>query len=139
MIAHGEGIIDRAPLTMQGIESLDRSAAVLFKDLKAATGFQSQFFNIELTALAFERAATFTALMEMSKEELVQYYSKQNESEEFSDDDFELMFRMDGPRRRGDDRQFKKLKAAIKQNKKDKEEKKKEAALAAATTATATT
>ncbi|CAB9528119.1 expressed unknown protein [Seminavis robusta] len=136
VIAHGEGIIDRAPLTMQGIESLDRSAAVLYKDLKAATGFQSQFFNIELTALAFERAATFTALMEMSKEELVQYYSKQSESEEFSDDDFELMFRMDGPRRRGDDKQFKRLKAAIKQNRKEKEEKKKEAGLAATTATT---
>jgi hypothetical protein len=124
VIAHGEGVIERAPLTMLGIESLDRSAAVLYKDLKAATGFQSQFFDIELAALSFERAATFTALMEMSIEELAEFYTTHSQSEEFSDDDYELMFRMDGPRRRGDDKQFKKLKNVIKKRKKEKEEKK---------------
>lgn len=125
VIAAGEGIILKAPLTMNGIESLDRSAAVLYKDLKASTGFQSMFFNIQLTAVNFERAATFTALMEMSREELAEYYSTHSQSEEFSDDDYELMFGMDGPRRRGDDKQFKKLKGVLKQRKKDKEEKKK--------------
>jgi len=124
VIATGEGIIERAPLTMNGIESLDRTAAVLYKDLKTATGFQSVFFNIQLTAVAFERAATFTALMEMSIEELAEYYTTHSNSEEFSDDDFELMFKMDGPRRVGDDKQFKKLKNVIKRRKKEKEEKK---------------
>jgi len=132
VIAVGEGIIERAPLTMNGIECLDRSAAVLYKDLKAAIGFQSHFFDIEVTAVAFEQAATFTALMEMSIEELAEYYTTHSQSEEFSDDDFELMFRMDGPRRVGDDRQFKKLKNVIKKRKKEKEEKKEAADLAAA-------
>lgn len=124
VIAAGEGIILKAPLTMNGIESLDRSAAVLYKDLKASTGFQSKFFNIQLTALNFEKAATFTALMEMSIEELAEYYTTHSQSEEFSDEDYELMFGMDGPRRRGDDKQFKKLKNVIKKRKKEKEEKK---------------
>lgn len=121
VIAAGEGIIVRAPLTMNGIESLDRSAAVLYRDLKACTSFQSEFFDIELTAVAFERAATFTALMEMSIEELVEYYTQN--SDEFPDEDFELMLKMDGPRRRGDDKQFKRLKKEIKKRKKEKEEK----------------
>lgn len=124
VIAKGEGIILRAPLTMNGIESLDRSAAVLYKDLKAAIGFQSQFFDIQVTAVAFERAATFTALMEMSIEELAEYYTTHSQLEEFSDDDFELMFKMDGPRRTGDDKQFKKLKNVIKKRQKEKQEKK---------------
>ena len=124
VIAKGEGIILRAPLTMNGIEALDRSAAVLYKDLKSAIGFQSQFFDIEVTAVAFERAATFTALMEMSIEELAEYYTTHSQLEEFSDDDFLLMFKMDGPRRTGDDKQFKKLKNAIKKRQKEKQEKK---------------
>ena len=128
VIAHGEGIIDRAPLTMNGIESLDRSAAVLYKDLKAAVQFQSKFFDIQVTAVSFERAATFMTLMEMSIEELAEYYTTHSQSEEFSDDDFELMFKMDGPRRVGDDKQFKKLKNVIKKRKKEKEEKKEAAA-----------
>lgn len=123
VIATGEGIIERAPLTMHGIESLDRSAAVLYKDLKAAIGFQSQFFDIEVTAVAFEKAATFTALMEMSIEELAEYYTTHS-GKDFSDDDFELMFKMDGPRRVGDDKQFKKLKNVIKKRRREKEEKK---------------
>jgi hypothetical protein len=141
VIAAGEGIIARAPLTMNGIESLDRSAAVLYKDLKAALGFQSQFFNIQLTALNFEKAATFTALMEMSIEELAEYYTTHSQTEEFSDEDYELMFRMDGPRRTGDEKQFKKLKNVIKKRKKEKEEKKEagqQAAAAAAAAATTT-
>lgn len=133
VIAAGEGIVLKAPLTMNGIESLDRSAAVLYKDLKVATGFQSQFFDIQLTALNFEKAATFTALMEMSIEELAEYYTTHSQSEEFSDEDYELMFRMDGPRRRGDEKQFKKLKNVIKKRKKEKEEKKEAVQAATAT------
>lgn len=121
VIAAGEGILVRAPLTMTGIESLDRSAAALYRDLKGCTNFLSDFFDIELTALAFERAATFISLMEMSIEELAEYYT--HNSDEFSDEDFELMFKMDGPRRRGDDKQFKRLKKEIKKRKKEKEEK----------------
>jgi hypothetical protein len=37
VLAAGEGIVARAPLSMNGIESLDRSGSVLYRDLKGAT------------------------------------------------------------------------------------------------------
>jgi hypothetical protein len=43
VIAAGEGILKRAPLIMNGIEALDRSGSVLYRDLKGATSFDNSF------------------------------------------------------------------------------------------------
>ena len=99
-VAAGEGVVTKAPLTMNGIEALDRSGSVLYRDLKGATSFDNSFWDMELAAVSFERSASFMAMMELEMEELVQYYSAN--SREFSDADFTLMFTMTGPRRTGD-------------------------------------
>jgi len=100
VLAAGEGIITRAPLSMNGIESLDRSGSVLYRDLKGATSFDNSFWDIELAAVSFERSASFMAMMELEMSELEAYY--QANHEDFSAADFQLMFAMDGPRRQGD-------------------------------------
>jgi hypothetical protein len=100
VIASGEGIILKSPLTMNGIEALDRSGSVLYRDLKGATSFDNSFWDVELAAVSFERSASLIAMMELELEELCAFYS--SSPDEFSDEDFELMFSMDGPRRRGD-------------------------------------
>ena len=99
-IASGKGVITKSPLTMNGIEALDRSGSVLYRDLKGATSFDNSFWDVELAAISFERSASFMAMMELEMEELVAYYM--SNSEDFSYADFELMFGMTGPRRRGD-------------------------------------
>lgn len=124
VIAEGEGIIAQAPLTMNGIEALDRSAAILYRDLKTTMSFQPAYFNVQVAAISFERAATFTALMDMTVEELAEYYT--THPDEFTNSDFELLFGMDGPRKRGDSSQFKKLKKQLKKRQKEREEKQKE-------------
>ena len=96
VIAAGEGILKRAPLTMNGIEALDRSGSVLYRDLKGATSFQHSFWDIELAAVSFERSASFMAMMELEMSELEAYY--QANFHDFSEQDFELMFAMNGPR-----------------------------------------
>ena len=95
VIANGEGIILKAPLTMNGIEALDRSGSVLYRDLKGATSFDGSFWDVELAAVSFERSASLIAMMELEVEELCAFYS--SSPDEFSDEDFELMFSMDGP------------------------------------------
>jgi hypothetical protein len=100
VIAAGEGILKRAPLTMNGIEALDRSGSVLYRDLKGATSFDNSFWDIELAAISFERSASFMAMMELEMPELEAYY--QENRGDFSEADFQLMFGMDGPRRKGD-------------------------------------
>lgn len=100
VIAAGEGILKRAPLTMNGIEALDRSGSVLYRDLKGATSFDNSFWDIELAAISFERSASFMAMMELEIPELEAYY--QENRGDFSEADFQLMFGMDGPRRKGD-------------------------------------
>lgn len=100
VVASGKGIVAKSPLTMNGIEALDRSGSVLYRDLKGATSFDNSLWDVELAAISFERSASFIAMMELEMEELVAYYSANKE--DFSEKDFELMFNMNGPRRRGD-------------------------------------
>jgi hypothetical protein len=70
VIAHGEGIVSKAPLTLNGIEALDRSGSVLYRDLKGATSFDNSFWDDELAAISFERSASFMAMMELEMEEV---------------------------------------------------------------------
>jgi hypothetical protein len=100
ILAMGEGIIARAPLSMNGIEAMDRSGSILYRDLKGATSFDNSFWDMELAAVSFERSASFIAMMELEMSELEAYY-KANRGD-FSEGDFKLMFTMDGPRRKGD-------------------------------------
>ena len=100
VLAAGKGIILKAPLTMNGIEALDRSGSVLYRDLKGATSFDNSFWDIELAAVSFERSASFIAMMELEMSELEAYY--QENRSDFSEQDFQLMFSMNGPRRKGD-------------------------------------
>jgi len=100
VLAEGNGVVQKSPLTMNGIEALDRSGSVLYRDLKGATSFDNSYWDMELAAVSFERSASFMAMMELEMEELVAYYTAN--SDEFSEEDFALMFAMTGPRRRGD-------------------------------------
>jgi hypothetical protein len=100
VLAAGKGIVTKAPLTMNGIEALDRSGSVLYRDLKGATSFDNSFWDIELAAVSFERSASFIAMLELEMTELEAYF--QENRNDFSDPDFQLMFSMNGPRRKGD-------------------------------------
>ncbi|CAJ1953980.1 unnamed protein product [Cylindrotheca closterium] len=100
VLAAGQGIVTKAPLTMNGVEALDRSGSVLYRDLKGATSFDNSFWDIELAAVSFERSATFFGMMELEMGELEAYY--QDNRNDFSEQDFQLMFTMDGPKRKGD-------------------------------------
>lgn len=100
VIASGNGVVAKTPLTMNGIEALDRSGSVLYRDLKGATSFDNSSWDMELAAISFERSASFMAMMELEMEELVAYYTANHD--EFPEDDFMIMFAMTGPRRRGD-------------------------------------
>jgi len=100
VLAAGKGVVTKAPLTMNGIEALDRSGSVLYRDLKGATSFDNSFWDIELAAVSFERSASLIAMMELEMPELEAYY--QENRSDFSEPDFKLMFSMDGPRRKGD-------------------------------------
>ena len=108
VLAAGMGIIARASLTMNGIEALDRSGSVLYRDLKGATSFDNSLWDVELAAVSFERSASFMAMMELDMEELAAYYAA-NQGD-FSEEDFLLMFSMTGPRRKGDVSRFHMLK-----------------------------
>ena len=99
-IARGKGIVSKSPLTLNGVEALDRSGSVLYRDLKGATGFDNSYWDDELAAISFERSASFMAMMEVEMEELETYY--RGNHDEFSEEDFKLMFEMNGPRRNGD-------------------------------------
>jgi hypothetical protein len=100
VVAAGKGVVAKSPLTMNGIEALDRSGSVLYRDLKGATSFDNSFWDVELAAMSFERSASFMAMLELEMEELCAYYAANKD--DFSNADFELMFSMTGPRRRGD-------------------------------------
>lgn len=100
VLAAGKGVVAKAPLTMNGIEALDRSGSVLYRDLKGATSFDNSFWDIELAAVSFERSASFIAMMELEMPELEAYY--QENRNDFTEEDFKLMFSMNGPRRKGD-------------------------------------
>jgi hypothetical protein len=112
VIAQGKGIIAKSPLTMNGIEALDRSGSVLYRDLKGATSFDNSFWDVELAALSFERSASFMAMMELEMEELVAYHNANRG--DFPEEDFMTMFAMTGPRRRGDVGRFHMMKRRMK-------------------------
>eukprot|EP00970_Alexandrium_tamarense_P018095 scaffold13318_cov193-Alexandrium_tamarense.AAC.7 len=109
-------------ITMNGIESLDRTGSVLYRDLKGATSFENSFWDEDAAAHSFEQSAIFISLMEISQKdvsdvmdryiELEDYY--RGNPNQFSDDDYQLMFSFDGPRRRGDKRRLNLLKSKIK-------------------------
>jgi len=101
----------KSPLTMNGIEALDRSGSVLYRDLKGATSFDNSFWDVELAAVSFERSASLIAMMELEMEELCAFYA--SSPDEFTEEDFELMFSMDGPRRRGDLNRYRVLKQEL--------------------------
>ena len=65
VLAAGSGVVTKSPLTMNGIEALDRSGSVLYRDLKGATSFDNSSWDMELAAISFERSASFMAMMEL--------------------------------------------------------------------------
>ncbi|KAL7480777.1 hypothetical protein ACHAW6_006438 [Cyclotella cf. meneghiniana] len=104
------------PITLNGIESLDRTGSVLYRDLKGATSFENSFWNEEAAAHAFEQSAVFISLMEISQKDLEDHYRLH--PSQFTDQDYELMFGFNGPRRRGDSRRFNLLKSKMKTERK---------------------
>lgn len=70
VIAGGGGVVAKSALTLNGVEALDRSGSVLYRDLKGATGFDNSFWDDELAAISFERSASFMAMMELEMEEV---------------------------------------------------------------------
>ena len=70
VIASDGGIVSKSPLTLNGVEALDRSGSVLYRDLKGASGFDNSFWDDELAAISFERSASFMAMMELEMEEV---------------------------------------------------------------------
>lgn len=100
------------PITMNGIESLDRTGSVLYRDLKGATSFENSFWDEEAAANSFEQSAIFISLMELSLNDLEAHY--RSYPSQFSDSDYQLMFAFNGPRRRGDARRFNLLKSKMK-------------------------
>jgi len=98
--------------TMNGIESLDRTGSVLYRDLKGATSFENSFWDEDAAANSFERSAVFISLMELSLNDLESHY--RGNLTQFLDEDYQLMFAFTGPRRRGDARRFNLLKSKLK-------------------------
>ena len=58
------------PTTANGIESLDRTGSVLYRDLKTATNFENSFWDEEAAANSFEQSAVFINLMDISQNDL---------------------------------------------------------------------
>ena len=100
------------PITMNGIESLDRSGSVLYRDLKGATSFENSFWDEDAAANSFEQSAIFISLMETSLGDLEAHYRRN--PTQFSDADYQAMFGFTGPRRRGDVRRYNLLKSKMK-------------------------
>ena len=99
-------------ITMNGIESLDRTGSVLYRDLKGATSFENSFWDEDAAANSFEQSAIFLSLMEISLDDLSSHYRRF--PKQFTDADYQLMFSFNGPRRRGDARRFNLLKSKMK-------------------------
>jgi hypothetical protein len=70
IVAIGQGLPKGFRITLNGVEALDRSCSVLYRDLKGATSFENSFWDDEVAADAFERAATYVSLMELDMEEV---------------------------------------------------------------------
>jgi len=100
IIASGDDLPNGFKITLHGVDALDRSCSVLYRDLKGATSFENSFWDDEVAEDAFERAASYISLMELDMEELVSHF--RDKRNDFTSDDYKLMFSMDGPRRKGD-------------------------------------
>jgi len=107
-IGKNDGRMRKCVITLKGIESLDRSGAVLYRDLKNATSFDGSFWDDAAAGDSFERSASFVSLLELDMDELEEYCRKNRN--EFSDADYSLMFSMNCPRRQGDVRKYYDLK-----------------------------
>lgn len=55
LTAQGYDVIQKAPLTFNGVESLDRSGSLLYRDLKGDTAFDNRFWDVELAAASFKK------------------------------------------------------------------------------------
>jgi len=111
IIAVGEGLPPTFKISLHGVEALDKCCSVLYKDLKSATGFENSFWDESIAADAFDRAASYVALMELDMDELMSYW--RNNRDEFTDDDYRIMFGMNGPNRRGDIKKYAALKESM--------------------------
>jgi hypothetical protein len=99
IIASGEGLPRDFRITLNGVESLTRSCSVLYRDLKGATSFENSFWNDDVAADAFDRAASYIDLMVLDMEELVASF--RDKPNAFTPEDYKIMFSMNGPRRKG--------------------------------------
>jgi len=97
IVATGKGLSDDFRVSLNGIEVLDRSSSILYRELKSSTSFENSFWSENVAADAFEHAACYISMMEMNINELVTYY--RNNYNDFIENDFEIMFAMHGPRR----------------------------------------
>lgn len=70
IIASGEGLPSGFRITLNGVEALTRSCSVLYRDLKGATSFENSFWNDDVAADAFDRAASYVDLMVLDMEEV---------------------------------------------------------------------
>jgi len=95
-------------ITLKGIDALDRCGSVLYRDIKGAAGFEGSFWDENAAVEAFERSASFLTLLELSMNELENYWRKNPTA--FSDEDYKLLFAMNCPRRTGDITLYKRLK-----------------------------
>jgi hypothetical protein len=107
-IAAGDGLPRGFKISLHGVEALDKCCSVLYRDLKSATGFENSFWDEAVAADAFDRAASYVALMEFDMDELMSHW--RNNRSEFTDDDYRIMFAMSGPNRKGDIQKYAALK-----------------------------
>jgi len=70
IVATGKGLTDSFRVSLNGIEVLDRSSSILYRELKSSTSFEKSFWNENIAADAFEHAACYISMMEMSIEEV---------------------------------------------------------------------
>lgn len=73
IVATGNGLPAGFIISLNGIESLDRSGSVLYRDLKGATQFENSFWDEDIAADSFEYSASFIALMEWDMDEVSNY------------------------------------------------------------------
>lgn len=110
-IGKNDSRLTKSVISLKGVESLDRSGSVLYRDLKNATSFDGSFWDDAAATDSFERAASFISLLELDMEELESYCIRNRN--EFSDSDYSLMFSINCPNRSGDVRKFYDLKARL--------------------------
>ena len=74
IVATGNGLPAGFIISLNGIESLDRSGSVLYRDLKGATQFENSFWDEDIAADSFEYSASFIAMMEWDMDEVSTCY-----------------------------------------------------------------